>query len=102
MAVINFIPKSAVNEKQIKIAEYIAAQEIQDFKDNINILKDDSSLSYMFSKYDFDQLAEVVLDSVKKEFYQDGKLTPEAVEEINKLYAERLDLDAFYDEYLKS
>lgn len=102
MAVINFIPKSAANEKQIKIAEYIAAQEIQDFKDNIDILKDDSSLSYIFSKYNFDQLAEVVLDSVKKEFYQDGKLTSKAVEEINNLYAERLDLDAFYDEYLKS
>ena len=97
MAVINFIPKSAANEKQIKIAEYIAAQEIQDFKDNIDILKDDSSLSYIFSKYNFDQLAEVVLDSVKKEFYQDGKLTSKAVEEINNLYAERLDLDAFYD-----
>ena len=102
MAVINFIPKSAANEKQIKIAEYIAAQEIQDFKDNIDILKDDSSLSYIFSKYNFDQLAEVVLDSVKKEFYQDDKLTSKAVEEINNLYAERLDLDAFYDEYLKS
>ena len=102
MAVINFIPKSAANEKQIKIAEYIAAQEIQDFKDNIDILKDDSSLSYIFSKYNFDQLAEVVLDSVKKEFYQDGKLTSKVVEEINNLYAERLDLDAFYDEYLKS
>ena len=102
MAVINFIPKSAANEKQIKIAEYIAAQEIQDFKDNIDILKDDSSLSYIFSKYNFDQLAEVVLDSVKSEFYQDGKLTSKAVEEINNLYAERLDLYAFYDEYLKS
>ena len=56
----------------------------------------------MFSKYNFDQLAELVLDSVKKEFYQDGKLTSEAVEEINKLYAERLDLDAFYNEYLKN
>lgn len=102
MAVINFIPKSATSDKQIKIAEYIASQEIQDFKDSINILKEDSSLSYIFSKYNFDQLAEVVLESVNKEFYKDGKLTPQAVEEINALYAERLDLDEFYDEYLKS
>lgn len=101
MAVLNFVPKNSINEKQVRLAEYFASQEIRDFEETISILKENSSLSYLFNNLDFDQVAEAVMKTVREAYYKDNKLTPKAVEEINKLYGERFDIDEFYEQYLK-
>ena len=53
MAVLNFVPKNSINEKQVRLAEYFASQEIRDFEETISILKENSSLSYLFNNLDF-------------------------------------------------
>lgn len=99
MAIIEFTPKDS---KQVSLAKFFADQEMNDFKEMLELFINQCQISYLFKDIDFNSIQEATMEYVyQKHFDKNGNLKPNSIKEINQLYSERFDIDEFYEDFIK-
>lgn len=90
-------------EKERKLAEYFAEQELQDFRETIELLLQAANNSVVLQGLD-DYILEYynrVLNDVTSKYYNNNVLKADAATMILDTYGQRFDINEFYDDFLK-